>query len=131
MKKLFLLVLIDLTISCSISNQPSSFLEDGEFFITRKYVGNYIEYRHTGIDTFSGTNLIWIKTSMENTYGKISAYGKKCEFSVGERLYLTRKYYSPGEISEYWVYIIENDSSLYYRVTEFQNDHKVMVKDWF
>ena len=99
--------------------------------ITRKYVGLYMDYRQTGSETFSGTNLIWIKTSLESTYGKISAYGKKCEFSVGDRLYLTRKYYSPGGVSEYWEYIIENDSSVYYRVTEFQNDHKVFVKDWF
>jgi len=131
MRKLIFLILLGLTISCSISNQSSSLLEEGELVITRKYVGNFIEYRHTGMDTFSGTSLIWIKTSMENTYGKISAYGKKCEFTVGDRLYLTRKYYSPGGISAYWVYIIENDSSIYYKVTDFQNDHKVMVKDWF
>jgi hypothetical protein len=68
---------------------------------------------------------------MEKTYGKISAYGEKCEFSVGDRLYLTRTYYSPGGISAYWVYNIENASSLYYKVTEFQNDRKVLVQSWF
>jgi len=131
MKKLFFLVLLGLIISCSISNQPSSFLEEGEFSITRRYIGDFIDYRHTGPETFSGISLIWVKTSMEKTYGKISAYGKACEFSVGDRIYLTRKYYSPGGISAYWEYSIENDSSVYYRVTDFQNDHKVFVKDWF
>jgi hypothetical protein len=131
MKKLLFLVILGLSGSCSISNQSSATLEEDEFIITRKYVGDYIDFRHTGSDNFSGTSLIWIKTSMENTYGKISAYGKSCEFSVGERLYLTRKFYSPGGISEYWIYTIENDSSLYYRLTDFQNDHKVLAKDWF
>lgn len=131
MKKLFLLAIMGLTFSCSASNQSSTFLEESELFVTRKYIGNYIDYRHTGIDTFSGIGLIWIKTSMENTYGKISAYGKKCEFTVGDRLYLTRKYFSPGGISAYWIYNIENDSTVYYRVTDFQNDHKLLVKDLF
>ena len=131
MKKLLYLVIFGLSVSCSISNQSSDVLEEDEFIITRKCIGDYIDFRHTGSDTFSGTNLIWVKTSMESTYGKISAYGKNCEFSAGERVYLTRKYYSPGGISEYWIYSIENDSSVYYRVTDFQNDHKVLVKDWF
>ena len=131
MKKLLFLVISGLTISCSMSNQPSSYLKEGEFIITRKYIGDYIDYRHTGAETFSGTSLIWVKTTMENTYGIISAYGKKCEFSIGDRIYLSRSYYSPGGISEYWVYTIENDSSVYYRVTDFQNDHKVLVKNWF
>jgi hypothetical protein len=68
---------------------------------------------------------------MENTFGKISAYGKKCEFSVGDKLYLRRTYYTPGGISGYWTYQIENDSSVYYRLTDFQNDKKVFVKSWF
>ena len=131
MKKLLFLVLIGLTMACSTANRSSSRLKDGEIFITRKYVGQYLDYRHTGPNTFSGPNLIWIKTSMEKTFGKISAYGEKCEFSVGDRLYLTRTYYSPGGISAYWVYNIENASSLFYRVTEFQNDHKVLVQSWF
>jgi hypothetical protein len=131
MKKLTFIVFLGLAISCSVSKQSSAPLEEGELFITRKYLGVFIDYRVTGPDTFSGPSLIWVKTSMQSTYGIISAYGKKCEFSVGERVYLTRKYYSPGGVSEYWVYTIENDSSVFYRLTDFQNDHKVFVKDWF
>jgi hypothetical protein len=131
MKKLTFIVFLGLAISCSVSKQSSDPLEEGEIFITRKYLGVFIDYRVTGPETFSGPSLIWVKTSMESTYGKISAYGKKCDFSVGDRIYLTRQYYSPGGVSEYWVYTIENDSSVYYRITDFQNDHKVLVKDWF
>ena len=62
------------------SKKPSLIIEEEGLVITRKYVGSFLEYRHTGYETTEGPNLIWIKTSMENTYGKISAYGKKCEY---------------------------------------------------
>ena len=131
MKKLFLLILIGLTISCSTIKQSSAPLKEDEFLITRKFAGVYTDYRHTGFKDFSGTNLIWIKTSMESTFGKISAYGKKCKFSPGERLYLRRTYYTPGGILGYWTYYIENDNSVFYKVTDFQNDKKVLAETWF
>lgn len=104
---------------------------EDKLYISRKYVGNFLEYRQTGPATSNGPNLIWIKTSLEKTYGKISALGKKCDFSVGDKLYIKCNYYSPGEVSGYWVYQIENDSSVYYRLTDFQYDHKVKVESWF
>lgn len=113
------------------SKKSSLIIEEEGLVITRKYVGTFIEYRHTGYETNEGPNLIWIKTSMQNTYGRISAYGKKCEFLAGDKLYLRRIYYSPGGISGYWTYQIENDSSVYYRVTDFQNDKKVFAESWF
>lgn len=109
---------------------PLIVIED-ELFISRKYVGKFVEYRQTGPKTNNGQNLIWIKTSMEKTFGKISAYGKKCEFSEGDNLYIKRTFYNPGEVSGIWVYRIENDSSTYYRVTDFQHDSKVLVETWF
>jgi hypothetical protein len=105
-------------------------IED-KLFISRKFVGTFLDYRHTGPDTYNGPNLIWIKTSMENIYGKISAYGKKCKFSPGDKLYIRRSNYSPGGISGYWIYQIENDSSVYYRATDFQHDRKVDIETWF
>lgn len=105
-------------------------IED-ELVIVRKYVGRFLDFRHTGSDTYSGPNLLWIKTTMENIYGKISAYGKNCDFSAGDNLYIKRILYAPGGISAYWIYQIENDSSVYYRVTDFQNDKKVFVEGWF
>jgi len=131
MKKFMLLVIMGVIISCGTMKQSPYFLKEGELFVTRKYIGEYIDFRHTGSESFSGTNLIWIKTSLDSIYGKISAYGKKCEFRAGDRLYLRRTYYTPGGVSSYWEYTVENDSSLFYRITDFQNDHKIMVKSWF
>lgn len=105
-------------------------IED-EFLITRKYIGEYLEYRHTGPETSDGPNIIWIKTSMDKTFGKFSAYGKNCEFAAGDNLYLRRIFYSPGDVSGYWIYQIENNSSVYYRLTEFQYDKKVYVETLF
>lgn len=111
--------------------KPSEDILEDKLFLSRKYAGKFIEYRHTGLSTFNSPNLIWIKTSKESIFGKISAYGKKCGFSVGDNLYLKRTYYNPGGISGYWDYQIENDSSVYYRLTEFQHDRKIAIETWF
>lgn len=131
MKKGLFLLLMFLIFSCSTSKKSSYFLGEDEMFVTRKFLGNFLDYRHTGPETFNGPNIIWIKTSMDNIYGKISAYSKKCEFSVGDRIYLKRAYYNPGVVSGFWEYQVENDSSVFYRVSEFQYDKKVLVQSWF
>jgi len=113
------------------TKESSSLYEEDELFIIRKYMGKFVDYRQTGPETYGGPNIIWIKTTMDNTFGKISAYGKKCDFAVGDNLYLKRLYYSPGGIVGYWTYQIENDSSVYYRVSDFQYDKKVLVETWF
>jgi hypothetical protein len=111
--------------------KSSAVPEEEELYITRKYVGVFVEYRHTGPEDLNGPNIIWIKTSLENIYGKISAQGKKCEFREGDRLYLRRTFYNPGVVSGYWIYHIENDSSVSYRATEFQHDRQVLIDTWF
>ena len=113
------------------SRKNNQVIIEDKLFISRKYIGKFLDFRHTGPKDYNGPNLIWIKTSMDNSFGKISAYGKKCEFSVGDNLYLRRAYYSPGGISGFWVYQIENDASVYYRATAFQHDRKVFVDTWF
>ena len=117
--------------SSEISDKLSDEVTEDKLFISRKYVGQFVDYRQTGSSDYNGPNLIWIKTTLDKTFGKISAYSKKCNFSVGDKLYLKRAYYSPGVVSGYWVYQIENDSSVYYRVTDFQSDKKVSVETWF
>ena len=117
--------------SCGTLNPPVEPMEEDALLLTRKYVGEYKEYRHTGPETYSGFNVIWIKTSLDTLYGKFSAYGKKCKFTSGDRLYLRRDYYVPGGVSGYWVYKIENDSELSYKLTEFQHDREVSIDTWF
>ena len=113
------------------ARRASEIVIEDEFLLTRKYIGGFLDYRHTGPETSDGPNIIWIKTSMDKTFGKLSAYGKNCEFTIGDNLYLRRIFYSPGDVSGYWIYQIENDSSVYYRLSEFQYDKKVYVETLF
>ncbi len=132
MKRLILPIILSLLFtSCSTLNNISTAVEEDEFIITRKFVGVFISYRHTGPKNYEGPNLIWIKTSMENRYGKISALGKTCEFKLGDKLYLRRKFFNPGMSAGYWLYTIENDSAVSYKATELQHDKRVYVKTLF
>ena len=131
MKRALLIILVMLAASCSSLRKSTSSIAEDDLLITRKYVGDFIEYRHTGPENYEGPNIIWIKTSMEDQYGKISAYGKKCDFAAGDRLYLRRMFYSPGIVSGYWVYVIENNASVSYRATDLQHDREIFIKDWF
>jgi len=125
------LLVVPFTSPVKQSKRASSTIEEDELMIIRKYVGTYLDYRNTGVENYGSPNLIWIKTSMEKIYGKISAYGRSCEFTVGENLYLKRTFYSPGGISGYWIYQVENNSGISYRLTDFQHDRKVMAEIWF
>jgi hypothetical protein len=102
-----------------------------QFLMTRKYVGEFLDFRHTGSDHTNGPNIVWIKTSLDKTYGKFSVYSKKCDFKKGDKLYLRRIYYSPGDVTGYWVYQIENNASVFYRLTDLQYDKKVYVETLF
>ncbi len=131
MKKLAFLILTVLIASCTALRRNAVAPDDGELVITRKYVGEFVDHRQTGPENYDGPNLIWVKTSMEDLYGKISAYGRRCDFVPGERLYLRRVYYSPGIVSGYWVYYIENDAGITYRATDIQHDRAVYIMTWF
>jgi hypothetical protein len=130
MKNLALLALASIIISCSTTRRYSSNLKEDELINSRKYIGNFIDYCHTDPGTFCGTHLIWIKTTLFNTYGKISAYGSNCNFSPGDKVYLRRLYATPEKQGN-WVYQIENDSSVYYRVSDFRYENNVLVQASF
>jgi len=130
MKKLLFIISTIACVSCSVSHTASEVLGEDELFITRKYVGSYLDYRHTGSEDFAGPNVIWIKTTMDSIYGKIAAYGRKCDFTSGDRLYLKRVYSTPG-VMGYWTYQIENDSSVFYEVMKFQSDKDYFIEKLF
>jgi hypothetical protein len=125
------ILILPYTLRPKNSEKIATNVTENKLLISRKYVGKFLDFRQTISKTELGPNILWIKTSMENEFGKISAYGKKCDFLIGDKLYLKRTYYNPGGISGYWTYQIENDSSVFYRVTDFQHDRKVPVETWF
>lgn len=131
--QMILLILMNLTITCAVfKKSPSIFSEEeDELVTTRKFAGVFVDYRATVTEDLPKIEVIWIKTSLESRYGKICALGRKCDFAIGDRLYLNRKYYSPGMVGGRWEYYIENDSLVKYQLTEYQSDKKVLTNSWF
>lgn len=130
MKKLIYPIFLVILASCATTKQPA--VKEDTMVLTRKYVGNFIEYRQHVPEKFGEPYLIWIKTTMDSTYGKISAYGERCDYMKGDRLYIRRIQLSPGPVSTYWEYRIESDDNpLTYRLSEFQHDRKSLISSWF
>ena len=125
------LIIFGLSVCCSSTKKPAISDGDSQLVTTRRFAGLFIEYRATITEDLPRVEVIWIKTSLENRYGKICAQGKKCEFTKGDRLYFTKKYYSPGMVGGRWEYFIENDSLVRYQLTEYQSDKHVLTETWF
>ncbi len=142
MKNILILIFLGVIISCSTSKKspyvyksssvyksPSVFKED-EMINRRKYIGNFIDFCHTAPDVIGGTHLIWIKTTIYSSFGKLAAYGKNCEFTPGERIYLKRLYSTPGSGGN-WQYQIENDSMVFYMVSDYRYENNALVQASF
>ena len=130
MKRTLYLAGLFLIMSCA----PTSKTGPGEdsLLLTRKYVGNFVDFRQHIPEKLGQPYLIWIKTTMDSTYGKISAFSERCDFKPGDRLYIKRNLVSPGPISSYWEYQIESaDNSIVYRLSDFQHDRKNLIGSWF
>jgi hypothetical protein len=124
------ILLVLISVSCVTTKQ--ALIREDRLIQTRKYVGIFLDYRHTEPQRFGDPHLIWIKTTLESSFGKISAYSRDCRFTEGERLFIRRVYYSPGGITGYWVYQIESsDESVNYRLSEFQYDRKALVQSLY
>ena len=126
-----LFILIFTAFSCATTDK-SGMLGEDELLLTRKYVGDFVDFRYTGPESFGGPHIVWIKTTQDSVYGKISAYSKKCDFSQGDRLYIRRVYQAPDMIG-YWRYQIENDGEqkVCYEISAFQHDSKELAQNWF
>lgn len=128
--KRFLIYSLILLASCATTKQSS--VQEDSLVVTRKYVGNFMEYRQYIPEKLGDPYLIWIKTSLDSTYGKITAYSDKCDFKKGDRLYIRRILLSPGLISKYWEYQIESDDNpVFYRLSTYQHDRKNLIQNWF
>jgi len=127
MKRFLFLIILFIIVSCSAVKESSSPRQEQQFIITRRYIGNFIDYSHTDPQIVGGKDLIWIKTTVYSTFGKISAYGQKCDFKVGEKIYLKPTNTSQWEFGN-WEYQIENDSSVGYQVSDFRFERNVFTR---
>jgi len=81
---------------------------EGSLVVTRKYVGNFLDYRLTDSKGPLTPDIFWIKTTLEGQYGKIGVYARgDMEFTPEERLYL-RKYYFQNPAMGSWEYRLES-----------------------
>jgi len=112
-----------------MTDRSSSVIEEDKLYVTRTYIGNYLDYNHTTPDMYGNPDLIWISTTLDSIHGQISAYGKECKFSAGERLYIRRVLTDTGK-EEKWVYQVENNASSYL-INEYQKHNNVLVSTWF
>jgi hypothetical protein len=115
--------------SCA-TTKDSGVIPEDELIVTRKYVGNFLDYRHTAPEKATDPHIVWIKTTQDSIYGKLSVLSRECEFKEGDRLFLRRKYVTPG-VWGYWEYQIENDNNVFYKLSEFQHDRKVPVESLY
>ena len=127
MKKILLLLFAGTIFSCGTTNKLSTKVQEEQMIVTRKYIGNFIEYYHTSPDLVGGEDLIWIRTSVYNTFGRISAYSKTCKFSAGEKIYLKPTYSTPENFG-YWEYEIENDDSVSYKISDYRFENNAFVR---
>lgn len=130
MKKLIFLAAILLSSCATVTT--TRLLPEDEMFLTRKYVGNFVECKHVEPEKFGDPHIILIKTTLDEMHGLISVYSRKCEFTAGERLYVKRTNVATG-IWGYWEYIIENsqEKPLFYPISEFQYNERTLVQNWF
>jgi hypothetical protein len=126
MKKILLLLFAGTIFSCGTTNNLSTIVQEEQMIVTRKYIGNFIEYYHTSPDLVGGEDLIWIRTSVFNTFGRISAYSKTCKFSPGEKIYLKPTSSTPDNFG-YWEYQIENDDSVSYKISDYRFENNAFV----
>jgi hypothetical protein len=131
MKKLGFILVVLAGISCTVTNKAGLVPED-QLFVTRKYVGNFVECEVRPPSYFGNPHILLITTTLDSLYGKISAYSKKCEFQQGDRLYVRRVYQS-SEIFGSWIYKIENENPVRvsYQISEIRNGNKVLAQDWY
>jgi hypothetical protein len=128
LNRLGFILLILLGISCATTDRSGLLTED-ELVVARKYVGEFMYYRYTSPSDYGWPNTVWIETTQDSVYGKISVYSRGCEFEPGERLYIRRSYESPG-VYGYWIYQIENENNIWYKLSEFQNGNNVLAKSF-
>ena len=108
LKKLIYILLI-LLCGCATTGRVN--IQEDAMFITRKLMGQYIEYRYVD-PGWRYPPTCWIKTSFDSFMGKIPVATKKVKYEPGEMLYLRRVYFSmPGSAGGFWHYHLESNQS--------------------
>ncbi len=114
MRLIYLIVVVAILSACSVSEPV---MQEEQLMITRKYVGNLLDYRRVEGEGLLDPDVVWLKTTLESNYGKIGIYVKgEFELGVNERLYLRRAHADTPGINQ-WNYFLESNSGeVFYRL---------------
>ena len=114
MRILYLIIVIAILSACSVSE---TVMQEEQLMITRKYVGNLLDYRRVEGEGLLDPDVVWLKTTLESNYGKIGIYVKgELKLDVNERLYLRRSHADTPGINQ-WNYFLESNSGeVFYRL---------------
>jgi len=127
-KVIFFLIVFLLACSCATDRVM---VQEDVMMITRKYVGQYIDYRFTP-GRFVDPNTTWVKTSYDSIMGKIPICSKDCEFDKGDYLYVRKRFISlPGNPLGFWTYTLESsDQKTSYRLSTRKSGAGLSVEDY-
>lgn len=85
--------------------------------VTRKYVGNLLDYRRVEGEGLLDPDVVWLKTTMESNYGKIGIYvNGEMELNINERLYLRRTHSETPGINQWNFFLESNTGEVFYRL---------------
>ncbi len=127
MKRILFLIFICLFISCTAEKKSYSHLRNNELSVTRRYIGNFLDYSHTGPEVFGGFILSGSGQLSLTHMGKFRHMVKTANSIPGDKIYLKRMYSTPGPYGN-WEYQIENDSSVVYRMSNYRYENNVLVQ---
>jgi len=114
MRSIYIIMVVAILSACSVSEPV---MQEEQLMITRKYVGNLLDYRRVEGEGLLDPDVVWLKTTLESNYGKIGIYVKgEFELDVNERLYLRRAHADTPGINQ-WNYFLESNSGeVFYRL---------------
>jgi hypothetical protein len=126
----FLAIFTMVIAGCSSTRSAS----EGSLVVTRKYVGNFLDYRLTDDAGPLAPDIYWIKTTLEGQYGKIGVYAKgEMNFSPLDRLYL-RRYAFQNPAMTTWEYRLESSNQeIFYIIygTSIDSSRKAAINRLF
>ena len=113
MRTIILLLMVLAMAGCTTTKQITP--EEDVMYITRRYVGTFLDYRYVKPQRLVDPHTTWVKTSLEEIYGKIPVVSRKCKFTPGEPLFVRRRFISlPGNVSGFWHYSLESSNKKIY-----------------
>jgi len=134
---LFLLMAVALS-SCATVNRSDTLPED-QLFQTRKYVGLFLDYDVISPAKFGSAPIMLIRTEAPSMYKSrpvitvmnMLVYSRRCDYILGDRLYIRRILVPISSLESTWAYYLECDGKHNYRLRQFQYDDKILIQTWF